>query len=343
MGGMKSAFVARLVNHPFGDPALFVNFRYQGRAILFDLGRIDRLPAGELFRIDQVFVSHTHMDHFIGFDHLLRAFLTRDARIDLFGPPGIIANIEAKLAGYTWNLVDGYPFVLQVHEVSPEKIRSVRMPATTAFRAEELGSRRFNGIIYEDAGWSVFATHLDHRITCLAFAVQEKVRLNVMRDKLLELGLEPQRWLNKLKEAVREGQSDDTPIVAARREGGVCKPVEFTVGELRRSLLIETRGQRVAYVVDSLFSRENARRIIELARGADVLFCESLFLDADRDQAAKRYHLTARQAGTLARLAGVRRLETFHFSPRYERDPAPLRAEAQAVFRGEAPLDEPEC
>ena len=33
---------------------------------------------------------------------------------------------------------------------------------------------------------------------------------------------------------------------------------------------------------------------------------------------------------------------TFHFASRYERDPVPLREEAQAVFRGELPADEPD-
>jgi ribonuclease BN (tRNA processing enzyme) len=37
----------------------------------------------------------------------------------------------------------------------------------------------------------------------------------------------------------------------------------------------------------------------------------------------------------------VARLETFHFSSRYDRNPVPLRAEAQAVFRGDLPVDEP--
>jgi len=338
---MRSAFVPRLVNPPFGDPGLYVGLRHHGRAMLFDLGRIDRQPAAALLRITHVFVSHTHMDHFIGFDHLLRIFLARELHLEVFGPPGIIANVRGKLAGYTWNLIDSYPFTLTAHEVGAEHVESVHLPARTAFRPEPLGSRRFDGVLVDTPELTVTAAHLDHRIPCLGFALAEKTRLNVRPERLTALGIPPGRWLNRLKDAVRAGQPDNTPIRAEWRDGATARSAEFRLGELRDQLLVETRGQKIAYVVDTLFSRANLARISELARGADVFFCESLFLDADRDQASKRYHLTARQAGSLARAAGVARLETFHFSSRYDRDPTPLRAEAQAVFRGELPPDEP--
>jgi ribonuclease Z len=338
---MPSAFIPRLVNPPFGDPGLYVALRHRGKAMLFDLGRIDRQPAGALLKITHVFVSHTHMDHFIGFDHLLRMFLARELHVDLFGPPGIIANVRGKLAGYTWNLIESYPFTLAVHEVGSEHIDSVHLPARTAFTPEPHGSRPFQGELVDTPELTVTAAHLDHRIPCLGFALTEKTRLNVRPEQLDALGVPPGRWLNQLKDAVRGGLPDDTPIRVEWRDGDAPRATTFTLAELRDRLLVETRGQKLAYVVDTLFSHANLARISELARGADVFFCESLFLDADRDQASKRYHLTARQAGSLARAAGVARLETFHFSSRYDRDPVPLRAEAQAVFRGELPPDEP--
>lgn len=339
---MPSApFSPRLINPPFGDPGLYVGLRHQGRALLFDLGRIDRQPAAALLKISHVFVSHTHMDHFIGFDHLLRIFLARELHLELFGPPGIIANVRGKLAGYTWNLIESYPFTLTVHEVGRDQIEAVHLPARTAFTPEPLPARPFDGVLVDSPQFTVTTAHLDHRIPCLGFALTEKTRLNVRPEQLDALGVPAGRWLNTLKEAVRAGSPDDTPIVAEWREGGEARTRTFTLAELRDRLLVTTRGQKLAYVVDTLFSRANLERIRALASGADVFFCESLFLDADRDQASKRYHLTARQAGTLARVAGVARLETFHFSSRYDRDPAPLRAEAQAVFRGELPVDEP--
>lgn len=338
---VKSTFLPRLVNGPFGDPGLHVSLRWQGTAVQLDLGRIDRVPAGALLKVTHIFVTHTHIDHFIGFDRVLRLFLARSGTLAIFGPQGIIANVRGKLAGYTWNLVDGYPFVLEVHEVGVDTIRTVRLPATGAFEPEDLGSRPFTGVLYEEAAFTVKATILDHRIPCLGFALAEAVHLNVRTDALEQLGVPPGRWLNDLKDAVRTGQPADTPITARWRRGGVAHEQTFDLRDLRDRLLAVTPGQKVAYVTDTIFSRANAARVTALVEGADVFFCESLFLDQDREEAAKRYHLTARQAGTLARMAGVKRLQVFHFSPRYGGMADRLYAEADAAFRGLIAPDEP--
>src|SRR5262249_58483699 len=84
--------------------------------MLFDLGRLDRLSVGEILKLSDVFVSHTHIDQFIGFDHLLSSALHREQDLRLFGPNGIIENVRGKLAGYTWNLIRDYPLILVVHQ-----------------------------------------------------------------------------------------------------------------------------------------------------------------------------------------------------------------------------------
>jgi len=339
---MKSAFIPRLVNHPFGDPGLFVELRYEGTAMLFDLGRIDRRPATSLFKLHHVFVSHTHMDHFIGFDHLLRVFLARDRNLHLYGPPGFVANVRGRLAGYTWNLIESYPLLLTVHEVGHDTIDTVVLPARTAFTPEPATHRPFDGILVDNDEYTVTTAHLDHKIPCLGFALAEKTRLNVRPERLAALGVPAGRWLNQLKHAVRDEAPAATEIVAEWRADGHQHSRTFRLGELRRELLVESPGQKLAYVVDTIFTRPNMERICALVRDADIFFCESLFLDADRHEATKRHHLTARQAGTLARAAGVRRLENFHFSSRYERDPTPFHREAQAAFRGEIAADVPD-
>jgi ribonuclease Z len=63
----------------------------------------------------------------------------------------------------------------------------------------------------------------------------------------------------------------------------------------------------------------------------DLLLCEATFLDAEVDLAVAYGHLTARQAATIARQAGVRRLVLTHLSARYPDREGHL-AEAREVF-----------
>jgi ribonuclease Z len=259
---------------------------------------------------------------------LLRLFLARDATLHLYGPEGLADCVAGKLAGYTWNLTDEYAFAITVTEIGAGTTVSWHFAARRRFAREPLGPPRpFTGVVLADPVFTVEAAALDHRVVSMAYVVRERMHLNVRPDALSAAGLRPGPWLNALKQAVRAGADEGTPIEVAP---GDRRPL----GALREALLTVTPGQKVAYVVDALFSPANAAAIVRLAAGADLFFCEAPFLEADLDQASRRYHLTARQAGALARAAGVRRLHVFHFSPRYEGRYGDLVAEAQAEFAG---------
>jgi ribonuclease Z len=224
-----------------------------------------------------------------------------------------------------------------VAEVAPDCINRACFSATYAFRPEELPPQPFvDGIVLDDPAFRVRTAHLDHRIYSLGFALEEKSHLNVDTALLAQLGVATGPWLSELKQALRRAESDDFLVTATwRQKDGVECQRSFALGEVRGRLVKETRGQKISYVVDTLYSPENADRIAALAHGADLFFCESPFLDEDEDQATKRYHLTTRQAGLLARAAEVRKLIVFHFSPRYAGQAERIYREAQLAFLGE--------
>ncbi len=171
---------------------------------------------------------------------------------------------------------------------------------------------------------------LDHRTPCLAFALQEPEHVNIWRNRLEERGLAVGPWLNRLKAALFDKLPPDTAIEVKRATGEAQTLPLGTLGDV----VSITPGQKLAYVTDAADTPRNRERIVELARGADTLFIEAVFAEADMALAAERAHLTAARAGELARLAGVARVEPFHFSPRYADDERRLLDEVEAGFRG---------
>ena len=109
----------------------------------------------------------------------------------------------------------------------------------------------------------------------------------------------------------------------------------YDMEELVNKIATISPGQRVVYVTDIIGSPENFEKVVHLARGADHLYIEAAFLDEDRETAHHKYHLTAKEAGEMARRAEVKAFTPFHFSPRYRNREAEIGEEAQEAFRGE--------
>ncbi len=323
---MKPLFHPRLINEPFGDPGVYVDFLFEKRALLFDLGDLHALSSRQLLKVTHAFVSHAHMDHFSGFDSLLRVFVGRKKVVHLFGPPGFIDRVEHKLASYTWNLIESYEneLLFRVTEVSPEgsgstadfssPLRFVRGPATPVLLP--------GGVLVDEEAFLVRAALLDHRIPCLGYALEEKFHVNVWKSGLESLGLPTGPWLRELKSTVARGAPDDMLV-----EG-------IPLGTLRAQALRIVPGQKIAYVTDVVFHAANAAAIVDLVRGADLLFIEATFAADEEERAAEKYHLTSRQAGLLGRRAGVKRLIPFHFSPRHSEEGDRLLREALEAFAG---------
>jgi ribonuclease Z len=335
---MRPIFQADLVNGPFGDPGLFVDLKFERRAILFDLGDLAPLSTRKLLRLTDVFVSHAHMDHFAGFDRLLRVCLGRDTGVRLYGPDGFIRQVEHKLSAYTWNLVDRYEeeFTVQVAELHADgHVLRARFGSRTRFAREDLEDAEApGGLLLDEPLFRVRASILDHGIPSLAFRFEEGLHINVWKSRLEELGLPTGPWLTALRACVRAGAPGDTPIAVRWRDRYGHRERAFTVGELRDRVLELVPGQTVCYVTDVAWTAENVRRIVEFAAGADLLYVEAVFLEADREHASRKMHLTARQSGDLARRAGVRFAVPLHFSPRYLDREEELRAEFEAAWRG---------
>jgi ribonuclease Z len=332
---MRPIVHCQLVNGPFGDPVVYAEVMFERRALLFDIGEIGALVPRKLLRISHVFVTHAHMDHFSGFDRLLRLLLGRTKTVALYGPAGFIDRIEHKLGAYTWNVIHRYTEILtfDVYEVhSGGALRHACFCSSSAFRREMTPETQLGGdLLVSITPLTVRCAVLDHGTPCLGFAVEEPAHVNIWKTRLDERGLGVGPWLKDLKRAILQDAPASTPIHVLRRTAQALVPVTLPLGEIRDSAIV-TAGQKIAYVVDVRNSATNAERIERLAFGADILFLECAFLEADAAEAARKNHLTAHQAGALARRAQVKRLVPCHFSMRYSDAGNILWEEAQRAF-----------
>jgi ribonuclease Z len=275
------------------------------------------------------------MDHFAGFDQLLRVCLHRTTPLHLIGPAGFGDRVEHKLKAYTLNLLDAesVDFVIVAAEFSGGSVdRVCEFRAREAFRRREMAAIRLSsGVLLDEEEFRVVGIVLDHGIPCLAFAFEEKLRVNVWSEGLRRLGLPVGPWLREAKRAVRQGAPDNSEICI--RDG-----LAISLGDLKQYALRTARGQKIAYVVDLAYDEQNVEKVVALARDADQLFIEAPFLDVDANIAAGRWHLTARQSGNIAKRARVSRLIPFHFSARYRNRADELAREAEEAFGMAEPL-----
>lgn len=162
------------------------------------------------------------------------------------------------------------------------------------------------GIVHEDAHFCIEARYVKHGVENLAWRVTEPDRRKFERAKLDALGVKGPlvRKLEQEGEMTIDGKYVHIDDVSWMRS-----------------------GDSIAVVMDTL----PCPAIEEIARGARLFLCESTYLDAHADLAKRHYHLTATQAATFAKRAGVHKLVLTHFSARYS-DPKPIEREARAIF-----------
>jgi ribonuclease Z len=216
------------------------------------------------------------------------------------------------LAGISQLLsLDGCPHAVDVHYPASGEVYYQRLRHASIYHDRAtVRAHPFDapGELWHQGTLSLRTLPLEHGVPAWGYRIDETSGWTMLPDRLQAAGIAgPQiRELATAGVLVHRGREVRLDDVAVPR-----------------------RGQSFAFVMDTRLC-DNA---FALARGVDMLVCESTFLEVDSDRAAHHGHLTARQAGEIAHDAGVKLLVLTHFSRRYERN-APFVEEARAVFGG---------
>jgi ribonuclease Z len=260
-----------------GLPALLL--RAGGERVLFDCGEGTQqqlLRSVGLPELDAVFITHFHLDHWLGLPGMIKTFdlRARERPLAIHGPPGLIQLFESLRAviGRT-----GYP--VELVELEPHDEVRIGSFAISPFAVK-------------------------HRVDAYGYAFVED-------DRPGRFDVEAARRLG-----VREG-----PDFGRLQRGETVDGVrpEQVMGETRAGRRIVISGDTAPCQAVEVFAHD-----------ADLLVHEATFMEDERDRARETFHTTARQAGEIARDAGVKLLALTHLSTRYF--PREIRDEARAAF-----------
>ncbi|WP_457642776.1 ribonuclease Z [Persephonella sp.] len=299
-----------LINEKYEDPGIVIEIDSIGEYILFDVGNIRRLDRHLVRKITKVFITHTHMDHFIGFDHLLRNKIGKEHTVELFGISPLADNVHCKLQGYTWNLVEYEPrLVFRLKQYNEGLFETFSYDIKRKFAKDFIKEEKVEtDTIYENQFYRVRFAVLDHKIPVMGYSFEYKDRLLLKKDAVSGLPLQG-REIGLFKQFLEDESNKGRKFKIKDRE--------YSWEELREKYSYIQKGIKISYITDVVFSQENVKKIVNLVKGSDVLYCESVFLSKDKEQASKVYHLTTDQTAYIAKEAGVKKLVVFHFSRRY--------------------------
>lgn len=314
-----------LMNGLEDDPFVYIEQDGIRPAVLFDCGFRSRGHYRRLRKVEILCVTHGHIDHLIGFDHLVRSLLNEGRNLLIFGPPGIRAKIGGKLAAYDWDRSADQDLTLVVHEVATNQIRRSRFVCFNRFREESLEDLpNLAGCIHRTAGFSLHAAPMSHGgAPCLAYSYRADGRWKIRKQALQARGLTDGPWVRTYLEWLDDNRAPDHIMWQG-------KDIRFA--DIREQTAYYRPGIIVTYITDTLFTNDTYLAAIELARASRLLICEATFLDKDCEQAAAFSHLTAHQAGLIAKGAEVRKLLLNHPSKRYHGAYRELLAETRTIF-----------
>ena len=170
--------------------------------------------------------------------------------------------------------------------------------------------------VFSTEDYEIRSFPLKHTRVCVGYSFHERSRPGTFNVEAVMAAGVPRGSLWSRLQSGRE---------VTLADGRVITPAEV-LGESRP-------GRKVSYVTDSL----PIPSIVDEVMDSDLFICEGMFESALAETAAKKGHMTAQEAGILAKKARAKQTGLIHFSPRYsDRELKKLldeaRKECESVF-----------
>jgi len=169
--------------------------------------------------------------------------------------------------------------------------------------------KEVKGKFFENQEFYLEAKEMNHGIPCNAYTFIKKGQVKINKEKLKKTKLPSGPLLKKLKQG---------------------KNITYEGKKyLAKNLISKENDVKVSFVYDTVFNK----KISTFAKNSELLICDSSFHSDIENKAKENKHLTAKQAGEIAKKSKSKKLVLTHISQRYDKNLKEILDDARKVFK----------
>ncbi|OWP77090.1 MBL fold metallo-hydrolase [Flavobacterium oreochromis] len=298
-------FTAEIKSRLGEDISILIKPENYSYNFICECGDASDLTVKECQNTEAIFISHTHIDHFVNFDTILRHQIGIQRRVIICGPEGITNQVQSKIRAYQWNLIDENAIVYEIREIKNNRriVCSEIRPASWDILPLEQELEH----LYSNDKFYVEFEILDHKTASIAYLFKER---DTVKIDIAKSNFKGGAWVNTLKEAFIN-QNQEALITIEEQT--------FTAKELYHLLEIK-KGDTLGVIMDHAASPSNHDLIYSSFKECDTVYIESFYKAEDQLQAQLNYHSYSSESARIMKKCKVKKAIPVHFSRRYNEE-----------------------
>lgn len=287
------------------DISILIKLDNYSSNLICECGDASELTVKDCQNTEVIFISHTHIDHFINFDFILRHQIGIGKRVVICGPEGITQQVQSKIKGYQWNLIEDGAIIYEIREIKSNReiVRSeLKPPQWNVTRLEENCEH-----LYSTKRFDVDFTILDHKTASIAYLFRERdsIKIDIAKSEF-----RGGSWVRELKTAYAE----QAPSTKIEIEGKAYLAEELF------SLLEIKKGDSLGVIMDHAATAINHEKIKALFLECNTVFIESFYKLEDKEFAVANYHSYSTESARIMKECKVKSAIPVHFSRKYKEE-----------------------
>jgi len=274
--------------------------------LICECGDASGLTVKECQNTEAIFISHTHIDHFINFDFILRHQIGIGRRIIICGPEGITQQVQSKIKGYQWNLIEENSITYEIREIKKDGHIEIAEINPPHWEIKTLENKNPD-TLYKNERFSVDFVILDHKTDSIAYLFQEEdtVKIDLSKSEF-KGGI----WVRELKTAYEQG--NETALIKIENK-------DYPAAEL--FYMLETKkGDSLGVIMDHAANEANHKKIQSIFQDCNQAFIECFYKAEDKEFAKLNFHSYSEESAKIMKICNIKKATPVHFSRKYKEE-----------------------